>query len=80
MLAGKHLFTNYTSKILLAGLILSGVSSCTIVKNYPKNKPYVYQTNINVISDMPRDEKDLLMDRLENQLDDSMNRRGSNKH
>lgn len=79
MLAGKHLFTNYTSKILLAGLILSGVSSCTIVKNYPKNKPYVYQTNINVISDMPRDEKDLLMDRLENQLDDSMNPRSVNK-
>ena len=79
MSAGQHLLTSTLQKAFFAGLIMILVSSCTIVKNYPRNKPYVYRTNINVIADMPNVEKDLLTDRLENQLDDSMRARSVNK-
>ena len=63
----------------MAIILLSLVSSCTIVKNYPVNKPYVTETNINVIGDIPADEKTLLADRLENQLDDSLRPRALNR-
>ncbi|HEX5653621.1 MAG TPA: BamA/TamA family outer membrane protein [Chitinophagaceae bacterium] len=79
MLAGQPLFFISRLQAILAGLILICASSCTIVKNYPRNRPYVYKTNINVIADMPSDEKDLLTERLENQLDDSMRPRAVNK-
>ncbi|HEX6190928.1 MAG TPA: BamA/TamA family outer membrane protein [Chitinophagaceae bacterium] len=72
MLAGQQSFMITLQKALIAGLILSLAASCTIVKKYPENKPFIYQTNINVISDTSKVEKDLLADRLENQLDDSV--------
>lgn len=79
MSAGQHFFTSTPLKAFIAGFLVVWISSCTIVKNYPKNKPYIYRTNINVISDMPKVEKDLLVDRLENQIDDSMRARAVNK-
>jgi outer membrane protein insertion porin family len=79
MPADQHLFNYFPRKAVMAGLLISITFSCTIVKNYPVNKPYVYQTNINVIADMPSEDKTLLADRLENQLDDSMRPRAINK-
>ncbi len=79
MLANQRFLTFRLRKAVLAILVISVISSCTIVKKYPVHKPYVYKTNINVIGDMPNDEKDLLTDRLENQLDDSMRPRAVNK-
>ncbi len=75
----QPLFTAPCKKSLMAIIFLSLVSSCTIVKNYPVNKPYVTETNINVIGDIPADEKTLLADRLENQLDDSLRPRALNR-
>ena len=74
MLAGQQSFMNIFLKALFAGLFLCLAVSCSkvFVKKYPKNKPFVYETNINVISDMPKADKTLLADRLENQLDDSV--------
>ena len=80
MLAGQPLFMQHLQKTLVAGLILCLMASCkVIVKKYPPNKPFVYQTNINVITDTTKAEKNLLADRLENQLDDSLRPRSINK-
>ena len=72
MLTDHSSFHGYLSKAFIAGLLISLVSSCTVVKKYPHNKPFVYKTKINVIGNFPNDERLLLEERLENQLDDSM--------
>jgi hypothetical protein len=47
-------------------------SSCTIVRKYQKNKPFVYSNNINLnINDVTPDEKLIIKSRLNTQLDDS---------
>jgi len=56
-------------------LIIAGVfifSGCTIVRKYQKNKPFVYNNNINLnIEDVTPDEKVIIRSRLNTQLDDS---------
>lgn len=56
----------------IAGLSVLVFASCTIVKKYQKDKPFVYKTNINLIGDLSNAEKEKLADGLEDQLDDSM--------
>ena len=47
-------------------------SSCTIVRKYQKNKPFVYANNINLnIDGVTSDEKVIIKSRLNTQLDDS---------
>jgi hypothetical protein len=46
--------------------------SCVLPKNYQLKKPFVYKTNIKVKQQMPNDEKQDLISRLQNQLDDSL--------
>ena len=47
-------------------------SGCTIVRKYQKNKPFVYNNNINLnIDDVTPDEKVIIRSRLNTQLDDS---------
>ncbi|HEV7620459.1 MAG TPA: hypothetical protein VGO09_01930, partial [Flavisolibacter sp.] len=53
--------------------------SCGTVKNYPSNKPFVYQTNININGKFSTDEKKLLNDQLTQQLDDSIKVRKQQK-
>lgn len=60
-------------------MILLLVGSCTIVKNYPAGKPFVYKTNINVQGDFTNEEKETLSSRLKVQLDDSMRSRSVSK-
>lgn len=62
-----------------AGLVILFFSSCTIVKNYPANKPFVYKTNITVNGDFSNEEKTKLISRLKTQLDDSMRARSVSK-
>lgn len=51
-------------------------SSCvTPGKNYPKNKPFVFRTNISVSGDLDGQERIELEEGLENQLDDSLKAR-----
>ncbi|HVK97242.1 MAG TPA: BamA/TamA family outer membrane protein [Flavisolibacter sp.] len=45
--------------------------SCTTVRNYPVNRPYVYETNINIDDNFNNDKKDLAL-QLEQQLHDSV--------
>jgi outer membrane protein insertion porin family len=76
MLSGKLLFYRNLLKAIAAGsLIMTALVSCkipTIVKNYPPGKPFVYETNINLIGNFSKEEKGGLTDGLEGQLDDSM--------
>jgi outer membrane protein insertion porin family len=48
------------------------ISSCTIPKYYEVKKPFVFKTTIKVEGDLPKDEKENLELKLNNQLDDSM--------
>ncbi|MFN8290949.1 MAG: BamA/TamA family outer membrane protein [Chitinophagaceae bacterium] len=61
------------------GLVILFLSSCTIVKNYPANKPFVYKTNITVNGDFSNEDRAKLVARLKTQLDDSMKSRSVSK-
>src|SRR5436190_693252 len=44
----------------------------THIKNYPKNKPFVYETNINLSGNLSKTEKNNLESKLKVQLEDSL--------
>ncbi|HSU49852.1 MAG TPA: BamA/TamA family outer membrane protein [Segetibacter sp.] len=48
------------------------LASCTVVKNYPKDKPFVFKNKINVTGDISKDEKNRLQTELYNYWDDSL--------
>ncbi|HEX8460525.1 MAG TPA: BamA/TamA family outer membrane protein, partial [Segetibacter sp.] len=48
------------------------LASCTVVKNYPKNTPFVYANKVNVAGDVSKDEKKRLQSELINYWDDSL--------
>ncbi|MCU7548122.1 BamA/TamA family outer membrane protein [Chitinophagaceae bacterium LB-8] len=53
-------------------MMLIIVSSCTIIKGYPKNKPFIYQTNIHLNGKFTKDQKKELESELYQQLHDSI--------
>ncbi|MDP4263095.1 MAG: BamA/TamA family outer membrane protein [Bacteroidota bacterium] len=59
-------------KTIIAGWFMVSAVSCTIVKKYQPNKPFVYKTNINLIGNFSNEEKDRLITSLKGQLDDSV--------
>jgi len=69
-------------KIITFFIIVALFSSCkswdfhtfpfTHIKNYPKNKPFVYETNINLSGHLSKTEKDNLQSKLKVQLEDSL--------
>lgn len=66
--------------IIIAGLAVLLATSCsTIVKGYPANKPFVYQTNINITGNITSDTAAEMVSRLKGQLDDSMKARSVSK-
>lgn len=68
-------FRNFT----VAALCLVMAASCTIVKNYPQGKPFVYKTNININGNFSSDSTGILTSKLRAQLDDSMRARSVSK-
>ena len=72
MLPGNPLTNNNYFKAILAGFILAVSGSCTVIKNYPPEKPFVFRTNINLIGDFSNEKKKDLITSLNDQLDDSM--------
>lgn len=60
-------------------IMVLGTSCATIVKNYPKGKPFVYETNINVNGNFSNEERETLESGLRGQLDDSMRSRSVSK-
>ncbi|MFL5742056.1 MAG: BamA/TamA family outer membrane protein [Flavisolibacter sp.] len=53
--------------------------SCTVVKDYPVNRPFVYRTRINIEGKYSTDEKKQLVSSLEQQLHDSIKVRSTTK-
>ncbi|MCY7420884.1 MAG: outer membrane protein assembly factor [Chitinophagaceae bacterium] len=62
--ANISLFSICMALILLA--------SCTVVKQYPQNKPFVFKNLINVVGSISKDEKKRLELELQNYWDDSL--------
>jgi outer membrane protein insertion porin family len=54
----------------LLGFML--IPSCTVPRKYQHYKPFVYKTNINIIGNMPGSTRRELIEKLQNQLDDSL--------
>jgi outer membrane protein insertion porin family len=79
MLPGKSSSYLHLLKAVIAGWFLVSAVSCTIVKNYQPNKPFVYKTNINLIGNFSSEQKESLTEGLEGQLDDSMRARKLDK-
>jgi outer membrane protein assembly factor BamA len=79
MSAGKSISFLYLLKAIIAGWFMTAAVSCTIVKKYQPNKPFVYKTNINLIGNFTNEEKAVLTDGLEGQLDDSLRARKLDK-
>ena len=67
-------------KLSIACFSVLFVTSCGVVpKNYPKNKPFVFETNISVEGNFTNEERGHLESQLENQLEDSMLARTASK-
>jgi hypothetical protein len=64
--------SSLTAAIAIALVILVLASCKVIPKDYPKDKPFVFQTNIKLEGNFTKEEKDALTSQLKNQLDDSM--------
>ncbi|HEY6505468.1 MAG TPA: BamA/TamA family outer membrane protein [Chitinophagaceae bacterium] len=79
MSAGQSFSCFRLLKTIIAGWFMVSAVSCTIVKKYQPNKPFVYKTNINLIGNFTSGEKDNMVDGLEGQLDDSMRARKLDK-
>ena len=84
MSAGRSFSYLHLLKAIIAGLfILAAIPSCKvpiIVKKYPVQKPFVYETNINLIGNFSNEEKAITRQRAESaQLDDSMRARKLDK-
>jgi outer membrane protein assembly factor BamA len=74
---GKIIFSLH--KYFFPRCIRSFFSSCTIVKDYPVGKPFVYKTNIELAGKYNADEKKEIIQRLQEQLHDSIRVRSVGK-
>lgn len=83
MSSGKFITCLRFSKAIIAGCLLALIlNSCKVpvfVKRYPVEKPFVYETNINLIGNFSNAERAGLTDALEGQLDDSLRARRLDK-
>jgi len=58
---------------LAIALVILVLASCKVIpKDYPIDKPFVFQTNIKLEGNFTKEEKDALTSQLKNQLDDSL--------
>ncbi len=64
----RHAKNNFL--VTLVAIIL--LASCTVVKNYPENKPFVFKNKITVVGDVSKDEQKRLQSELTNYWDDSL--------
>jgi len=69
----------YLAVTFIIAASLTGFFSCTVIKNYPVNKPFVYKTNINIEGKYSKEDKKQLKSQLEQQLHDSVRARGQQK-
>ena len=70
VLAARSSTTTLFSVLFAALLIL--FSSCSVVKDYPARRPFVYNTQIELEGKFSTDQRKELIDQLEEQLQDSI--------
>ena len=64
---------NSLTAVLSLALVILVLASCKVIpKDYPIDKPFVFETNIKLEGNFTKEEKDALTTQLRNQLDDSM--------
>ena len=61
-----------TASIAVAVIVILLASCKVIPKDYPIDKPFVFETNIKLEGNFTKEEKDALTSQLKNQLDDSL--------
>jgi outer membrane protein insertion porin family len=64
--------TFFNSAVALSVIFMLVMSACVVPKDFPTNKPFVYKTEIKVSGDLPNDQREDLVLKLNNQLDDSL--------
>jgi outer membrane protein insertion porin family len=57
---------------MILGVFLLMASGCKVTKNYPANKAFVYNTNFKIDTKLPQTEKQDLLAKIQNQVDDSL--------
>ena len=67
-----HLYGLAKKQFLYTLIAMIMLASCTVVKNYPSNKPFVFSNKIIVKGDASKDEKKRLQLELYNYWDDSL--------
>src|ERR1700683_1905861 len=67
--------TFFNSAVALSAISMCFLAACVVPKDFPKNKPFVYKTEIKVSGDLPKDQKEELILKLNNQIDDSLRAR-----
>lgn len=73
MISGKTNNLISIIQAITAGSLLFLIVSCGVVpKNYPRNKPFVYEYKINLEGNFTNKQRNELISRLENQMDDSI--------
>src|SRR5215510_12058423 len=74
MLGSKPLSSS--SYFIIAIFFTLFLGACKVIpKNYPRDKPFVFETNINIEGNLSKEEKDVLVSQLKNQLHDSLRAR-----
>lgn len=81
MITGRSYYPgNFLLLLLALPVFLLFIPSCSVIpKNYPKDKPFVFETNITVNGNFTNEEKENLSSRLKGQLDDSIRARSVSK-
>lgn len=67
-----HLYRSAKNTFLYTFIAIVMLASCTVVKNYPENKPFVFSNKIIVKGNVSKDEKKRLQTELYNYWDDSL--------
>jgi len=64
---------NFLTASIAVAVVIILLASCKVIpKDYPKDKPFVFETNIKLEGNFTKDEKSALTTQLKSQLDDSL--------
>jgi outer membrane protein insertion porin family len=68
----RQVTSSLVRPVIVPAILFFGLFSCRVPKNFQRGKPFVFKTTIKVEGNIKGDEKQDLTQRLENQLDDSL--------
>ena len=68
----RQVTSSLVRPVIVPAILIFGLFSCRVPKNFQKGKPFVFKTTIKVEGRIKGDEKQDLAQRLENQMDDSL--------